>query len=196
LGLLSNSLLLEAFALDSAIELFSACVLLWRLRVEGSGKATAATVEQVERRASKLAGYALFVLAFYVVADSAFGLLTHRVSDARQGSWGIVIGLLSAIGMPILARQKLKIASSERLNSKALRADAIEALTCGYLSIVLIIGLAAARLFGWWWLDSSAAMALVPLLIKEGLEAVSGECRCGEECSGTRAASRRDESNC
>jgi len=76
--------------------------------------------------------------------------------------------------MPILAGYKLKVAA--RLNSRALRADAVESITCGYLSIVLIVGLAATRLLGWWWLDSVAALALVPFLIKEGCEAVRGEC--------------------
>jgi len=69
------------------------------------------------------------------------------------------------------------------LQSRALRADAMEAITCGYLSVVLVVGLAATRLFGWWWLDSIASLALVPFLIKEGREAVTGECRCREEAS-------------
>ena len=93
---------------------------------------------------------------------------------------GIIIGLVAKIGMPILAGYKLRVAA--RLNSRALRADAMEAITCGYLSIVLMVGLAATRLFGWWWLDSVAALGLVPFLIKEGRAAVSGEgcdaCEC------------------
>jgi len=80
--------------------------------------------------------------------------------------------------MPILAAYKLKVAA--RLNSRALRADAVESSTCGYLSIVLMIGLAATRLLGWWWLDSIAALALIPFLAKEAREAISGECDCGE----------------
>ena len=78
--------------------------------------------------------------------------------------------------MPILAGFKLKVAA--RLNSRALRADAMEAITCGYLSIVLMVGLATTRLFGWWWLDSVAALALIPFIIKEGREALTGECGC------------------
>jgi divalent metal cation (Fe/Co/Zn/Cd) transporter len=82
--------------------------------------------------------------------------------------------VLSKIGMPILAAYKLKVAA--RLNSRALRADAIESITCGYLSIVLMVGLAATRILGWWWLDSVAALALIPFLIKEARAAVRGEC--------------------
>ena len=181
LGWASRSLLLEAFGIDSIVELFSAGVLLWRLRVEASGRADEATIERAERRAARLVGYTLYVLAVYVVLNSAYGLfLAHRVTDSHESAWGILIGLAAKIGMPILAGFKLKVAA--RLNSRALRADAMEAFTCGYLSIVLMVGLAATRLLGWWWLDSVAALALIPFLIKEGREAITGECGCSETC--------------
>ena len=182
---MSRSILLEAFGIDSAIELFSALVLLWRLRVETGGKADDAQIERVERRASRLAGYALYVLALYVLAGSVFGLFAHYVTDTHKSDWGILIGVVAAVGMPFLAKYKLRVAATDRLNSKALRADAMEAFTCGYLSIVLIVGLAATRFFGLWWLDSVAALCLIPLLIKEGREAIQGECGC-RKCEGER----------
>ncbi|HKF95895.1 MAG TPA: cation transporter, partial [Gammaproteobacteria bacterium] len=169
---------LEAFGIDSVIELFSAAVLLWRLRIEASGTATSEHVDVVERRAARLVGYSLYVLVAYIVLNSGYGLfIAKRVTDAHESVWGILIGLVAKIGMPILAAYKLKVAA--RLNSRALRADAIESITCGYLSIVLIIGLAATWLLGWWWLDSVAALALIPFIIKEASAAI-----CGEPCSG------------
>ena len=108
LGVLSKSLLLEAFGIDSSIELFSALVLLWRLRVETGSKADEAHIERVERRASQLAGYALYVLALYVLASSVFGLLAHHVTDTHQSAWGILIGVVAAVGMPLLAKYKLQ----------------------------------------------------------------------------------------
>src|SRR5207248_621338 len=124
-------------------------------------------IERVERRAARLMGYMLYGLALFVVVNSAYGLfLARRVTDTHESAWGILIGLVAKVGMPILAGYKLKVAA--RLNSRALRADAMESITCGYLSIVLMIGLAATRLFGWWWLDSVAALALIPFLVKEG----------------------------
>lgn len=183
LGVKSHSLLLEGFGADSVIELFSAGVLLWRLRVEASGRASVEQVETVERRAARLVGYTLYGLAGLVAVNSLLGIFViHNRADTHESVWGILIGLTAKIGMPILAGFKLKAAA--RLNSKALRADAMEAITCGYLSVVLMIGLAVTRLLpGLWWLDSVAALALVPFLIKEGKEAVSGECGCsgGEE---------------
>ena len=177
LGWASKSLLLEAFGFDSIIELFSASVLLWRLRIEASGHADEARVEAVEHRASRLVGYTLYFLVAYVVFNSAYGIfIAHRVTDTHESAWGILIGLVAKIGMPILAGYKLKVAA--RLNSRALRADAIEAIVCGYLSIVLMVGLAATRILGWWWLDSVAALALIPFLIKEARAAIEGEDAC------------------
>jgi divalent metal cation (Fe/Co/Zn/Cd) transporter len=169
--------LLEAFGIDSIIELFSASVLLWRLRIEASGSADEARVEAVERRASRLVGYTLYFLVAYIVFNSAYGLLiAHRVTDTHESAWGILIGLVAKIGMPILGGYKMKVAA--RLKSRALRADAIEAIMCGYLSIVLMVGLAATRILGWWWLDSMAALALIPFLIKEARAAIEGEDAC------------------
>ncbi len=178
LGWASKSLLLEAFGIDSVIELFSATVLLWRLRVEASGTATSEHVTLVELRAARLVGYSLYALVAYVVLNSSYGLfIAKRITDTHESVWGIFIGAVAKVGMPILAGYKLKVAA--RLNSRALRADAIESITCGYLSIVLMTGLAATRLLGWWWLDSVAALALIPFLVKEARAAISGECGCG-----------------
>ena len=177
LGWASKSLLLEAFGIDSLIELFSGGVLLWRLKIEAGGLATAEHVENVERRAAKWVGYSLYLLVIYVLLNSGYGLfIAKRVTDTHESAWGILIGIVAKIGMPILAAYKLKVAA--RLNSRALRADAVESVDCGYLSIVLMVGLAATRILGWWWLDSVAALALIPFIMKEAREAIRGECAC------------------
>jgi divalent metal cation (Fe/Co/Zn/Cd) transporter len=174
LGWASKSLLLEAFGIDSLIELFSGGVLLWRLRVEMTGAATAEHVEAVERRAARWVGYSLYALVVYVLFNSGYGIfVVKRITDTHESVWGILIGVVAKVGMPVLAAYKLKVAA--RLNSRALRADAVESIVCGYLSIVLIVGLAATRILGWWWLDSVAALALIPFIIKEARAAISGE---------------------
>src|SRR5947207_96118 len=148
LGWASKSLLLEAFGIDSVIELFSAAVLLWRLRIEAGGSATSERVILVEDRAARLVGYSLYALVAYVLLNSGYGLLiAKRITDTHESVWGILIGAVAKIGMPILAGYKLKVAAG--LNSRALRADAGEVITGGYLSIVLILGVAATRLLGW-----------------------------------------------
>jgi divalent metal cation (Fe/Co/Zn/Cd) transporter len=191
LGWASKSLLLEAFGIDSVIELFSGFVLLWRLCVEANGAASAERAEEVERRAARYVGYSLYVLVVYVVLNSGYGLfIAKRITDTHESVWGILIGLVAKIGMPILAGYKLKVAA--RLNSRALRADAIESITCGYLSIVLMIGLGATWLLGWWWLDSVAALALIPFLVKEASAAISGE-PCSTCNDTSLSASIRDQ---
>src|SRR5437660_6838332 len=78
LGWASKSLLLEAFGIDSLIELFSGGVLLWRLRVEVSGATTSEHVEAVEQRAARWVGYSLYALVVYVVfnvCDGFFGVV-------------------------------------------------------------------------------------------------------------------------
>jgi divalent metal cation (Fe/Co/Zn/Cd) transporter len=177
LGWASKSLLLEAFGIDSVVELFSAGVLLWRLKVEAGGSANETRVETVERKAARWVGYSLYALVAYVLFNSAYGLfVVQRVTDTHESAWGILIGLVAKVGMPVLAGYKLRVAA--RLNSRSLRADAMEAITCGYLSIVLMVGLAATRFLGWWWLDSVAALALIPFLVKEGRAAIRGEDDC------------------
>jgi divalent metal cation (Fe/Co/Zn/Cd) transporter len=79
--------------------------------------------------------------------------------------------------MYFLARRKLAIA--EQIGSRALRADAIESIACGWLSFVVVLGLATQLALGAWWVDSVAALAIVYFLIKEGREAWGGdECSC------------------
>src|SRR5207248_6194657 len=93
LGWASKSLLLEAFGIDTIIELFSASVLLWRLRIEASERADEARVEAVEHRASRLVGYTLYLLVAYVVFNSAYGIfIAHRVTDMHECAWGILYG--------------------------------------------------------------------------------------------------------
>jgi divalent metal cation (Fe/Co/Zn/Cd) transporter len=147
------------------------------LRVEASGIAAPERVDLVERRAARLVGYSLYALVAYVVLNSGYGLfIAKRITDTHESVWGILIGAVAKVGMPILAGYKLKVAA--RLDSRALRADAVESITCGYLSIVLMIGLAATWLLGWWWLDSVAALALIPFLVKEAGAAIRGESCC------------------
>jgi divalent metal cation (Fe/Co/Zn/Cd) transporter len=68
--------------------------------------------------------------------------------------------------MYVLSRQKLALA--EQLGSRALRADAVESITCGWLSFVVVIGLLAQFALGAWWVDCVASLAIVYFLIKEG----------------------------
>jgi divalent metal cation (Fe/Co/Zn/Cd) transporter len=172
-GIAAGSLSLLAFGIDSFIELTSAAVLVWRLSAElrhGRGLS-----EKAERAASRIGGVLLLALAAYVMSSAAWGLWTrHGQEFSRSGL--AVTGLAIPI-MYALARRKLTIA--EQLESRALRADAMESIACGWLSFVVVVGLLAQLVIGAWWLDSITSLAIVWLVHKEGLEAWRlEECDC------------------
>ena len=175
LGLRSGSLLLLAFSIDSLIELASAAVMVWRLRQELQGRAAFERIKIIERRAALWTGYLLYALAAYVVASSAYGLALGHRADVKDSIWGLIIGVVAMVAMPGLAHFKRKLARPDRLDSKSLRADADEAVSCAYLAGVLIVGLLLSRLLGWWWLDSVAAIALLPFIVLEARQATQKE---------------------
>ncbi len=165
--------------MDSVIELASACLLYYRLSREARAlPSDVPEIERLERNTARIGGMLLYALALYVAVQSSYGLL-HRHA-AETSFVGIAVAVVAALGMPILAKAKIRIA--DEIGSSALHADAMETLTCGYLSRVLLIGLLVNALLNWWWLDSAAALVLIPFLIKEGREAIKGECCC-HSCS-------------
>ena len=171
-GIAANSLTLVAFGIDSIIELASAGVLVWRLTVElQRGQMFA---ESAERKASRIAGGLLFLLAAYVVASAAWKLWTHQ--GAEFSLPGLILCVLAVPIMYFLSRRKLKLA--EALGSRALRADAVESITCGWLSLVVIAALIVQLAIGAWWVDAVASLGVVWFLIREGREASSGDECC------------------
>ncbi len=164
----AHSPALLAFGGDSAIELVSAVVVLWRFR-------TNAVEEQVERRAARIAGVLLFVLAACVFATSVMALLGY--SEAKTTFLGIAILVAAVVCMPLLAREKRRL--SALTGSRALRADAAESAVCAYLSLIALSGLAVNAVWQIKWADPVAALAIIPLVFWEGREAVRGEpCGC------------------
>jgi len=174
-GLTAGSLVLVAFGLDSVIELASAGVLMWRLSIElRHGQLFS---ERAERTASRIGGALLFLLAVYVSAAAAWQLWS---GSGEQFSWpGFIVALAAIPAMRFLARRKIAIA--EKIGSRALRADAMEAVTCGWLSFVVVVSLAAQWLVGAWWIDGVGSLAMVWFLLKEGREAWAGN-SCASCC--------------
>ena len=62
-----------------------------------------------------------------------------------------------------------------RIQSRALRAEALESLFCDLQDLVILVGLGFNALFSWWWADPVAALLLIPLFIKEGRENLEDE---------------------
>ena len=168
-GVRANSNSLLAFGIDSIIELASAAVLIWRLTVElRQGQAFS---EEVENTARRIAAALLFALVVYVVASAVWKLWTHEGQE-----FSVVGVIITGAAIPImyfLARRKIAVA--DKLGSRAMRADAVESIACGWLATIVVVGLLIQLAIGAWWVDSVASLAIVGYLVKEGREGWSGE---------------------
>lgn len=165
-GVSAHSLALVAFGADSAIELSSASIVLWRFWTDR---------QQPEAFATKWTAWLLVALGAYIVADSAYVL---AISHLKPESSYLGIGMLAAaaVVMPWLARRKRQLAL--QVNSPALRADAAENMICGYLAWIALAGVLLSSFAHLWWADSVAALFLLPFVVKEAKEAF--ESRSGE----------------
>jgi len=162
----ASSVALLAFGLDSIIELFAGAVLIWRFQKEASDESL------TERKALRLVGVTFFMLSVFIIFQSITTLLGY-FSKPQPSFVGIFITISSAVLMTILFVFKINIAS--QLGSRALRAEAYESLVCDIQDLIVLAGLGLNIVLGWWWADPLMALALVPLLIKEGIEAFRDE---------------------
>jgi len=163
----SQSPALLAFGGDSLIELLSAAVVFWRFRFVLS-----------EARAARIAGGLLFALAGFVVLASVLNFFGYR--EAHRSLIGIGILLAAAVMMPWLASRKRKLAIVT--SSAALKADAAESALCGYMAWIALTGLVVNALWNKPWADPIAALALTPLIVREGWEAIHSS-QLGCQCS-------------
>jgi len=165
---MAHSPALLAFGGDSAIELLSAAVVYWRFRSRLSD-------DRTEKLAARITGGLLFALAAYVALVAVLALLGHV--EVRPSFLGIVVLIVAAVVMPVIAQQKRRL--STMTASAALRADAAESALCGYLSIIALAGLLANAFWGVTWADPVAALCLIPLVAREGWQALKGKpCEC------------------
>ena len=167
-GVQVGSVALMAFGLDSVVELFAGGVLMWQLRRERSGLEG----EVAERRAQRLLGLTFFLLAAYVGLHSGASLLGW-LPEPQPSLVGVVIAMASAVVMSGLYVFKMRIAT--RMQSRSLRAEAVESLFCDLQDLTILVGLGFNALLSWWWADPVAALILIPLFIKEGRENFSGD---------------------
>lgn len=163
----ASSPALAAFGGDSAVELLSAVVVLWRFQDGAS--------EHEERIAARLTGSLLVLLAVFVVSVAVASLLRYRVPQPSFP--GIAVLVAALLIMPWLASQKRKL--STLTGSAAFRADATQSSLCAYLSFIALLGLAAHAVWKVEWADPAAALAITPLILFEAREVFRGKpCNC------------------
>jgi len=163
-GNAASSISLIGFGLDSVVESLSGSVLIWRLRTHGhvSGEEE----EVVEKKARKFVAITFLLLGIYVVFESVTRLVGHESSQPSLA--GMVIAVFSIIIMPVLAWRKYTIGN--RIGSEALIADSKETITCAFLSVALLTGLAANYFFGFWQADPIVGLIIAIFLFWEGYE--------------------------
>jgi divalent metal cation (Fe/Co/Zn/Cd) transporter len=167
-GIVAHSVALTAFGLDSFIELFSAAVVLRRV-LERSENEERGSRTSGERTASRLVGLALYVLIAYISVSAAAGLLLRLRPE--PSTVGIGLTVVSIGIMAFLWRWRLSLA--DRLGSPALRGDAACSVVCLYMAVATLAGLALNALFGWWWADPIAGLALIWWIRGEANEALA-----------------------
>lgn len=174
-GLFAGSIALVGFGLDSVIETSSGAAMLWRLRHQHERDAESR--ERAERIALRIIGASFLALAVYVAGDAVHTIWKKEAPE--HSIPGIVIAALSLAVMPLLARAKRRVAAT--LNSNALHADSRQTDLCAYLSAILLGGLLLNAVLGWWWADPFAGLIMVPIIVREGVQALRGEnCGCEE----------------
>ena len=166
-GFAARSVALTAFGIDSGIELVTGFVVL-RLLLWRSDHTSDEELDLRERQASRLIGWALYGLIVYIVVTSLASLVAGSRPEASTA--GIVLAVVVLVVMPILWRWRLSLA--RRLDSPALRADCACSLVCIYMSATLLVGLLLNSLFGWWWADPLAGLAMIWWIRAEANEAL------------------------
>jgi divalent metal cation (Fe/Co/Zn/Cd) transporter len=172
-GMIAGSISLVGFGVDSFIEVTSGGALLWRMAVD----ADAHNRERNEKRALRVVGICFVVLAVYIAYESIGDLWQERTPEHSIS--GIILACVSLVVMPLLSRAKRNI--GRELSSAAMHADARQTEFCTYLSAILLCGLVLNALFGLWWADPVAALIMVPIIAKEGIESLQG--KACQDCS-------------
>jgi divalent metal cation (Fe/Co/Zn/Cd) transporter len=171
-GIAAGSVALLGFGIDSVIEVSASLAAQWRLRADLDPRQR----ELVEGVTMRIIGATFLALAIYVAYDSVHSLLQRE--EPAGSITGVVLLVFSVIVMPLLARAKRRVAAG--LGSGALTADAKQTSLCAYLSVIALAGVGLNTLFGWWWADAAAALAMVPIIAKEGLDGIRGHSACAD----------------
>jgi divalent metal cation (Fe/Co/Zn/Cd) transporter len=170
-GGLASSIALVGFGMDSFIESISGGIMIWRF---SQTRLSEAEEKKVEARAVKLIGWSFFVLAAYVLFEAIRKLMSHEVPDPSL--FGIIIASTSLVVMPglFIAKQR----TGRKFGSRSLLADSKQTLACTFMSLALLLGLLANRLFGFWRADPVVGLLIGAWLVREGVETLKEDRLC------------------
>jgi divalent metal cation (Fe/Co/Zn/Cd) transporter len=173
-GLSAGSVALVGFGVDSGIELAASGTALWRLGADAAPVHRA----RIEELSHRVIGLLFVALALYIAYDAAGALIRREAPSASP--LGIALAVASLVVMPVLARAKRRVGAA--LGSRALVSESAQTSLCSYLSAILLGGLLVNALLGWWWADPVAALMMVPIIAREGIEGLRGTAADADEC--------------
>jgi divalent metal cation (Fe/Co/Zn/Cd) transporter len=169
-GVFAASISLVGFGVDSFIEVISGAALLWRLSLDAEMRQR----ERIEKLTLRIVGVCFLALAAYVGYEAVSTLVGRRAPEHSLP--GILLACASLVVMPLLSRAKRRVAVY--LKSAALNADAKQTEFCSYLSVILLGGLLLNAALNLWWADPVAALIMVPIIAKEGIDGLRSETCC------------------
>jgi divalent metal cation (Fe/Co/Zn/Cd) transporter len=196
-GITAGSIALVGWALSSVVEGLASVIVIWRF----TGSRTLS--ETSEARAQKAVAISFWMLAPYVAVQSIRDLVEQHRPEASL--LGIGLTVTSVILMPALGIAKQRLGA--RLSSGATAGEGTQNMLCAYLAGAVLVGLVANQVFGWWWLDPVAGLAIAAVAVREGVQAWRGEnccdvvpglvavseCECGPECTDSCCAQPRPD---
>ena len=159
----AHSVALLAFGADSGIELASAFVVLLRFTKVS---------HLSETKAARITGLLLFALAAFILGNSILAFTNVRFRP-EPSYLGIALLVAAAMMMPWLSFKKKALA--QKTKSGALNADAVQSSMCAYLAWIALGGLLLNAIFRISWADPTAALLLLPIILREGWEAMQGK---------------------
>jgi divalent metal cation (Fe/Co/Zn/Cd) transporter len=163
-GIVTGSVALLGYGLDSAIQSLGSGVIIWRF----TGRR--ATSADAERRAQRVVAASFFLLTPYIAGAALAQLLSTVPPDA---SWaGVVLAATGMVLMPVFGRAKRRL--GRRAGSAATSGEGSQHLICAALSGTILIGLALNAALGWWWADPVAALVLAVASLVTGVRTWRG----------------------
>ena len=166
-GVVSGSIALLGFGLDSVIEVSSGLVILWQFRH--------ALPQSRERQAQRLISLSFLALAAYVAVESVRALVTRAEPEASLV--GIALATASLVVMPFLSRAQRR--TGRALHSSAVMADGTQTALCAWISLAVLVALVLNAALGWWWADPLAGLVIAAIAAREGRQTWRGDGCCG-----------------
>jgi divalent metal cation (Fe/Co/Zn/Cd) transporter len=164
-GFASNSIALIGYGIDSSIAGVASLVIIWRFTGDRLASPTS------ERRAQKVVAVSFFLFAPYIAIEAAHRLIT--VDKAQASYVGIALAIVSTLLMPVFGVWKKRL--GVELRSAATTGEGVQNILCAYLSLAILVGLAANAILGLWWADPAVALVVAAVAIQTGVKTWRGE---------------------